>query len=50
MIELYYKCPYCDKKLARIENNSKSEKVYVWCKECRQEREINITEPRADNI
>lgn len=37
----YLKCPICGKKLLRITEGSVCVKVYVWCKSCKKEIEIN---------
>ena len=34
-------CPYCGKWLFTIKIGTKGV-VYIWCKQCRQEREIKI--------
>lgn len=38
----WYSCPNCGQKLCRIDINSKAEKIYLWCKKCKKEVEINI--------
>ena len=45
MDKRYVVCPVCGKKLFRIDDKSKYDNIYVWCKTCR--KEILIKEPRA---
>lgn len=35
--KIYIKCPFCGKKLFRIEINSKFKNIYLWCKNCKRE-------------
>lgn len=35
-------CPKCGQKLCRITTDSKAQKIYLWCKQCKKEIEINI--------
>ena len=35
-------CPHCGKKLLRIIEGSTVRKVYVWCKICKKEIEIDL--------
>lgn len=41
-------CPRCGrKKVARRTNDAVAHGIYVWCKQCRQEIELNTpTEPK----
>lgn len=45
MDKKYVYCPNCGKKLFRIENNSKYNNIYIWCKTCK--KEINVKEPKS---
>lgn len=45
MDKLYVFCPYCGKKLFRIDNTSVYNNIYIWCKYCK--KEIKITEPQS---
>lgn len=44
----YVYCPYCGKKLFRIEKNSNYANIYVWCKKCN--KEIKVTEPKRAEL
>ncbi|WP_207559123.1 hypothetical protein [Ruminiclostridium hungatei] len=35
-------CPECGQKLCRLITGSKAHKIYLWCKHCKKEVEINI--------
>ena len=41
----YVFCPTCKKKLFRVVNESEYKKIFVWCKNCKKEIEINKKEP-----
>ena len=41
----YEVCPYCGKKLFRIIKTSQYKNIFVWCKNCKKEIEINKIEP-----
>ena len=41
----YEVCPQCGKKLFRIVTESQYKKIFVWCKNCKKEIEINKKEP-----
>lgn len=36
----WFVCPYCGKKLAMIDKDSKVEKVFIKCTRCKNEIEI----------
>ena len=38
---IYVNCPYCKKKLFRIEKDSVYVNIYVWCKNCKREIKFN---------
>lgn len=40
--QVWHPCPLCNKKLCRIELGSTARKIYLWCKHCKKEIEINI--------
>lgn len=46
MDKKYVFCPYCGKKLFRIDKDSIYNNIYVWCKTCR--KEIFIKSQRAE--
>lgn len=37
----YVFCPECRKKLFRVVKESQYKKIFVWCKNCKKEIEIN---------
>ena len=39
----YEICPVCGKKLFRVTEDSQYKKIFIWCKTCKTEREINKT-------
>ncbi len=41
-------CPNCGKILCRIESSGKLEKVYLYCKRCKEEKYIEV-EPKSHN-
>lgn len=41
----YVNCPQCGKKLFRVIKESQYKKIFVWCKNCKKEIEINKKEP-----
>lgn len=41
MTKEWYSCPHCGKKLCRINKESKAKKIFIWCKQCKKEIEIN---------
>lgn len=41
----WYNCPVCGQKLLKINPSKKIEGVYIKCKKCRQEVEVNNIEP-----
>lgn len=42
----WYKCPKCGKNLFKIHKHSFIRGIKVWCKTCKEEKEINI-EPKS---
>jgi predicted RNA-binding Zn-ribbon protein involved in translation (DUF1610 family) len=38
----WHNCPTCGQKLCRKELDSKAKKVYLWCKHCKKEIEVNF--------
>lgn len=36
----YVLCPYCGKKLFKINHESMYMKIFVWCKTCKKEIEV----------
>lgn len=42
----WYKCPKCGKNLFKFHKNSIIRDIKVWCKTCKEEKEINI-EPKS---
>nr|DAH61793.1 MAG TPA: zinc-ribbon domain protein [Caudoviricetes sp.] len=38
----WYKCPYCGTNLALADNTARCNGVFIKCKTCKQEIEINI--------
>jgi transcription elongation factor Elf1 len=38
----WFLCPYCKKKLIRYEEDAESKGVFLLCKNCKKEIEINI--------
>ena len=38
----WFKCPFCNKKLAQYNENAKSIGVFLLCKNCKREIEIKI--------
>lgn len=42
----WYICPKCGKKLFKINKKSIVRDIKVWCKNCKEEKEINI-EPKS---
>lgn len=38
----WHPCPECGQKLCRIDADSKAHKIYLWCKHCKKEVEVNI--------
>lgn len=42
----WFTCPKCRKKLFKITNESIVKDVKVWCKTCKEEKEINV-EPKS---
>lgn len=38
----WHSCPACGQKLCRIDADSKAHKIYLWCKHCKKEVEVNI--------
>lgn len=43
----YETCPICGKKLFKITDESYYYKVFVWCKQCKKEIEVNQKEPKS---
>lgn len=41
-VPIWVKCPECKQKLCRIELDSMARKIYLWCKCCKKEVEVNI--------
>lgn len=39
--DMYVVCPNCGKKLFRVIKESQYNKIFVWCKNCKKEIEIN---------
>ena len=37
----YVFCDICGKKLFRITEDSEYKKIYIWCKTCKKEIELN---------
>lgn len=40
-------CPHCNKKLFKIDEKSKYDNIYVWCKNCK--KELIIKEPKSQS-
>ena len=40
-------CPHCGKKLFKIDEKSKYDNIYVWCKNCK--KELIIKEPKSQS-
>ncbi|WP_201750552.1 hypothetical protein [Senegalia massiliensis] len=38
----WYRCPHCNQKILKYNENAKSKKIYIKCKNCKKEIEINI--------
>lgn len=43
----YENCPYCGKKLFRIVRTSEYKNIFIWCKTCKKEIEVNKKEPKS---
>lgn len=39
--KVYMVCPYCHKKMFRVDKTSEYKKIYLWCKNCKKEIEFN---------
>ena len=39
--EYYVCCPVCGKKLFRAVEGSEYKSIFIWCKSCKKEIEIN---------
>lgn len=43
MTKKWYRCPHCKQKILKYDEiEGKSKKVYIKCKSCKKEIEINI--------
>lgn len=43
MTKKWYRCPHCKQKILKYDDvEGKSKKVYIICKSCKKEIEINI--------
>lgn len=38
----WYVCPYCGKKLVMFKKGAKSEKIFIRCRNCKEEVEIKM--------
>lgn len=38
----WYICPYCGKKVLQYNDYSKGERLFIKCKNCKKEIEINL--------
>lgn len=45
----YESCPVCGKKLFRINDLSKYENIFVWCKNCKKEIKVSKREPKSQS-
>lgn len=41
-------CPKCKKLLAKLDKNGYCKKIYLFCKQCKQEYEITYKKARAN--
>lgn len=41
-MKIWYRCPYCNKKIIRYEEDAKSKGIFLLCKNCKKEIEIKI--------
>ena len=41
---MWYRCPYCGKKLLIYDNAAKCSGIYIQCKKCKREVEVRIAE------
>lgn len=39
--KIYVNCPHCGKKLFKIIKESTYKKIFIWCKTCKREIEMN---------
>lgn len=46
----WYRCPVCGQKILKIKENAKASKLYIKCKRCKNEIEININPCTCDKI
>lgn len=43
--KIWYRCPYCNQKILKYDElNASSNNLYIKCKKCNKEIEININE------
>ena len=41
-MQKWYKCPFCNKKLIKFNEDAKCKGVFLLCKKCKKEVEIKI--------
>lgn len=43
--KIYVVCPYCNKKMFRVDSKSDYKNIYLWCKNCKKEIKFNKKSP-----
>jgi len=45
-MDKWYKCPYCNKKLIKYQEDAKANGIFLLCKNCKKEIEIKINKEK----
>lgn len=43
---IWYRCPVCGCKLARMEPDAIARRIYIWCRHCKKEYEVTARPPK----